>query len=221
MICKNCRTELDEGLKFDEDHPLLKETYRWGFEKRSHRENDNWDHLFYFAFAMNMPSSNPEYEHIIESVIDPEHFARVLAIRHAVGDWDSYGYNRGKNNYFYYAPTEGKWYLLPWDIDFTLGSGHGTNQSLFTVNSGQFPEVYQFLNYPKYRAIYLQAFADLVNGPWQTSYRTNDEPTAFDVFLDDAAEALIEDGLGNGRRDEIKSFVRSRREYILTQISNN
>jgi hypothetical protein len=208
---------LDEGLIYNSSHPLLKETYRWGFEKRSHRENDNWDHLFDFALAMNISSSNPMYEEIIESLIDPNHFARVLALRHAVGDWDSYGYSRGKNNYFYYALPEGLWYLLPWDIDFTLGSGDGPTASLFSVG-GQFPEVYQFLHYPTYELIYLKAFAELVNGPWQTSYGTANPPTAFDLFLDDAANALIADGLGDGRRDGIKAFVRDRRAYILTQI---
>jgi len=211
-------SNLDEGLKYDSRHPLLKETYRWGFEKRSHRENDNWDHLLDFAVAMNTHSSSPMYEETIESAIHPEHFALVLAIRHAVGDWDSYGYSRGKNNYFYYALPEGKWYLLPWDIDFTLGSGDGAGTNLFTVNSGQFPEVYRFLNYGKYRLMYLQAFAELVHGPWQTSYGTAEPPTAFDRFLDDAANALIADGLGSGRRDGIKQFVRDRRAYILTQI---
>jgi len=210
---------LDEGLKYDGNHPLLKETYRWGFEKRSHREDDEWQHLLDFAVAMNTPSSDPGYEQAIESVIDPQHFARVLAIRHAVGDWDSYGYTRGKNNYFYYALPEGKWYLLPWDIDFTLGSGHGPTQNLFTVTGGEFPEVAQFLNYPKYRRMYLQAFAELVAGPWKTSYGTADPPTAFDRFLDDSAAALIADGLGDGRRDGIKQFVRDRRNYILTQIA--
>jgi hypothetical protein len=58
----------------------------------------------------------------------------------------------------------------------------------------------------------------LVNGPWQTSYGTSNPPTEFDKFLDDAANALIADGFGSGRRDGIKSFVRSRRNYILTQI---
>jgi len=211
-------TNLDEGLKFDSRHPLLKETYRWGFEKRSHCEDDTWDHLFDLAVALNMPSSSPTYEQAIELVIHPEHFARVLAIRHAVGDWDSYGYRRGKNNYFYYATTEGKWYLLPWDIDFTLGSGDGTSTNLFSMNVGQFPEVNQFLNYPKYRQMYLQALAELVNGPWQTSYGTANPPTAFDQFLDDSTNALMADGLGNGRRDGIKRFVRDRRAYILTQI---
>jgi hypothetical protein len=209
---------LDEGLKSDSSHPRLKETYRWGFEKRSHRENDDWDHLLDFAEAMNTPSSSQDYEDTIESVIDANHFARVLAIRHAVGDWDSYGYNRGKNNYFYYAPKRSKWYLLPWDIDFTLGSGNGPTTNLFSVNSGQFPEVYQFMHYPKYELMYLKAFAELVHGPWETSYGTGNPPTAFDRFLDDSAQALIDDGLGDGRRDGIKAFVRDRRAYILTQI---
>ena len=187
---------IDEGLKYDAAHPLLKETYRWGFEKRSHREDDNWDHLFDFAVAMNTPSSDPGYEQVVESVIDPQHFARVLAIRHACGDWDSYGYTRGKNNYFYYALPESRWYLLPWDIDFTLGSGDGAATDLFRIEAGDFPEVAQFLNYGKYRRMYLQAFAELVDGPWKTSYGTAEPPTAFDRFLDDAAAALIADGLG-------------------------
>ena len=214
-------SNLDEGLKYDSDHPRLKETYRWGFEKRSHRENDNWDHLLDFAATFNTPSSSTMYETNIESVVHPEYLARVLAVRHAVGDWDSYGYRRGKNNAFYYALPEGKWYLLPWDIDFAFGSGDGPNTDLFYMNAGQFPEVNQFINYPKYQRMYLQAFAELVNGPWQTSYDTSNPPTEFDKFLDDAANALIADGQGSGRRDGIKRFVRDRRSYILMQIPSS
>ena len=208
-------SNLDEGLKQDSSHPLLKETYRWGFEKRSHRENDNWQHLLDFAAAMNTSSSSPRYTQTIESVIEPNHFCRVLAIRHAVGDWDSYGYTRGKNNFFYYALPERKWYLLPWDIDFTLGSGDGPSTDLFRVTTGEFPEVYQFLEHPKYRNLYLRACRDLADGPWQTSYGTGEPPTPFDVFLDDAADALQAEGLGGGRRNSIKQFVRNRRSYIL------
>ncbi len=211
---------LDEGLKQDSRHPLLKETYRWGFEKRSHRENDKWDHLLNFAAAMNTPSASPTYEQTIESVIHPGHFAAVLAIRHAVGDWDSYGYRRGKNNYFYYAAQEGKWYLLPWDIDFTLGSGDGPSTSMPPTNSGLFPEVYQFLNYPKYRQMYMDALRELVEGPWQTSYGTDDPPTEFDRFLDDAADALDAEGFDGRRRNAIKQFVRSRRNFILSILPN-
>jgi CotH protein/lamin tail-like protein len=211
---------LDEGLKYDASHPLIPETYRWGFEKRSHREDDYWDHLFNFAVAMNTSSSNPTaYEAAIESVVDPYHFAGVLALRHACGDWDSYGYNRGKNNYFYYASEEDKWYLLPWDIDFTLGSGHGPTTNIFSVNSGQFPEVYRFMQYSKYRTMYLQFLGRMVYGPWQTSYGTANPPTPFDEFLDNAADVLRADGYNDdSRRDGIKSYVRSRRTYLLPLV---
>lgn len=211
-------SNLDEGLRYSSRHPLLKETYRWGFEKRSHRENDRWNHLFDFAVAMNTPSASSTYEQAIESVIHPNHFAAVLAIRHAVGDWDSYGYRRGKNNCFYYAAQEGKWYLLPWDIDFTLGSGDGPSTSLPPTNSSIFPEVHQFLNHPTYKQVYWDALRTLVEGPWQTSYGTNDPPTAFDRFLDDAADALGAEGFDNSRRNAIKQFVRSRRSYVLSQL---
>ena len=206
----------DEGLN---SGPLIKETYRWNMEKRSHREDDDWDHLFDFASAMHTSSGNGSvYEAAIESVVHPYHFAAVLAIRHAVGDWDSYGYNRGKNNYFYYALPEGKWYLLPWDIDFTLGSGNGTSTNLFQVG-GQFSEVSRFLNYPKYRNTYLLALGALVYGPWQTSYGTANPPTEFDIFLDDAADALAADGGDASRRGSIKSYVRDRRAYILNNYT--
>jgi hypothetical protein len=209
-------TNIDEGLLSDSRHPLIPETYRWHFEKRSHQEDDNWQHLYELAVALNTPATNPHYEKTIEARLDPNHFAKVLAIRHAVGDWDSYGYTRGKNNGLYYALPEGKWYLLPWDIDFAFGAGDGTGTSLFRV-TGEFPEVIQFLDYPKYKQIYFDAFAALVNGPWQTSYGTNDPPTAFDRYIDENAAVLIADGQGDGRRDQIKQFVRYRRDYILSQ----
>ena len=143
----------------------------------------------------------------------------MLALRHAVGDWDSYGYTRGKNNVFYYALPEGKWYLLPWDIDFTLGSGRGASSSLFEVTN-EFPEIIQFLNYPKYKQMYYDALKELVDGPWKTSYGTGDPPTDFDKFLDEGADLLTAEGLGDGRRNQIKQFVRDRRTFILSQLAN-
>jgi hypothetical protein len=209
--------QADEGLLYNSAHPLIPETYRWHFEKRSHPEDDYWQPLYDLAVALNRSSTVAGYAGGVEAQIDPAHFAKVLAIRHAVGDWDSYGYNRGKNYGFYYALPEGKWYLLPWDIDFALGSGNGAGTSLFSV-SGKFPEVIAFLNYGKYRQMYLDAFKELADGPWRTSYGTNNPPTPFDRFIDEASAALIADGFGDGRRDGIKQFVRDRRTYILSQL---
>jgi hypothetical protein len=66
--------------------------------------------------------------------------------------------------------------------------------------------------------MYLLAFSELISGPWRTSYGTSNPPTAFDRFLDDAADVLLSEGLGDGRRDGIKQFVRDRRNYISNQV---
>jgi hypothetical protein len=66
--------------------------------------------------------------------------------------------------------------------------------------------------------MYHDAFGELVNGPWQTSFGTNDPPTAFDRYIDENAAILIAEGLGDGRRDAIKQFVRNRRNYILSVV---
>ena len=87
---------IDEGLRADARHPPIPETYRWHFEKRSHTEEDNWQPLVDFAVAMNAVSTNPGYEQSVESKLDPRLFAKVLAVRHAVGDWDSYGYTAAR-----------------------------------------------------------------------------------------------------------------------------
>jgi len=207
----------DEGLIYNTSHPLIPETYRWHFEKRSHPEDDNWQYLYTLAKALNASPTGTKYQQDLEAIIDPHHFAKVLAIRHAVGDWDSYGYRRGKNNAFYYAMPEGKWYLLPWDIDFAFGSGDNASTSLFSV-AGHFPEVNQFINHPTYRQMYHKALQDLVAGPWQTSYGTNDPPTPFDRYVDENAAVLMAEGQGNGRRDQIKGFVRDRRAAIISQV---
>jgi hypothetical protein len=208
----------EEGLLYDTRHPLIPETYRWHIEKRSHPEDDNWQQVFDLAVALNAKSNSSGYEQGIESQFDPDQVAAALAIRHAIGDWDSYGYRRGKNFTFYYALPEGKWYLLPWDMDFCLGAGDGAYTSLFSMDTHQFPEVNQFLNYPKYRQMYLDAFKRLAEGPWRTSYGTTKAPTAFDRFLDEASAALMAEGFGDGRRDGIKQFVRDRRTYIISQV---
>lgn len=212
---------LDEGLIHDATHPLLKETYRWSFEKRSHREDDEWTPLLNLAEMMNTPPDSSQYEANIESVIDPASFIMALAVRRAIGDWDSYGFLRGKNYCLYYAPRADKWSLIPWDIDYGFGSGAGATTVIYGV-APWFPEILALLDHPKYKRIYEQSLAELVAGPLQTSHGTADPPTEFDRFLDDAANARIADGLGDtafiDRWNEIKTFVAQRRAYILEQL---
>ena len=107
-----------------------KARYRWCWEKKSyHGLNDDYTSLFGLDTAMNAPAAN--YVNAVESMWDVEEFVLVLAHGHVVGDWDRYGYSRGKNS-FIYRPFGQKFNLLMWDLDFALGcaSGHGPTQDL-------------------------------------------------------------------------------------------
>ena len=65
----------------------------------------------------------------VEKTINVDDWITVFALRHSLGDWDGYGYARGKNQ-FTYKPTDGQWRMLLWDLDFSLGchGGHGPTE---------------------------------------------------------------------------------------------
>ena len=68
----------------------------------------------------------------LTSIANIDQWMRIFAVQRTVGNWDSYGYNRGKNDYTY-KPKNGRFEQMTWDIDFTMGvGGDGTTEGLFT-----------------------------------------------------------------------------------------
>lgn len=152
-----------------------KARYRWGWEKKFNRSlNDDYSSLFAAADALNAPDS--VYVQQVEDVFEVEQWLGAIAFRHVTGDWDGYGYNRGKNQ-FQYRPRDGKWRMLQWDLDFALGctGGHGPGQDLFSVSlegdSGQnhMPEISRMFNHPHFRRAYLRTLLRIANGPLQVN----------------------------------------------------
>ncbi|HXG49337.1 MAG TPA: lamin tail domain-containing protein [Methylomirabilota bacterium] len=137
--------------------------YRWSWEKKFNGTlNDDYSRLFDLVDAIN--SSTNIVNEALEAVIESEPFFTALMLRHAVGDWDGYGYDRGKNQ-FIYAPARGKIWMLLWDLDFALGcnSGHPPTQNMFQVNDPVMGRIY---NLPHFRRICLRAMRRMVDGPF-------------------------------------------------------
>src|SRR6185503_10768543 len=117
--------------------------YRFMFRKRSVSPADSasdYTNLFTLIDIVsptNNPSVNPLPDFNVKQslqVADMEQWMRIFCVQHTVGNWDSYGYRRGKNAYTY-RPNFGKFGQMTWDIDFTMGvGGDGTGQSLVDVN---------------------------------------------------------------------------------------
>src|SRR5256885_11157361 len=53
------------------------------------------------------------YESSVEQAIDPDEWCKMLAVEKIIGNWDSFGYNRGKNMFVYRPPIDGRWKLVP------------------------------------------------------------------------------------------------------------
>lgn len=182
--------------------------YRWIFRPRAVTESANdFTNLFALVDAMNAAQPEP-YQSRVQSLVDIDNFMRILATERIVGNWDSWGYARGKNMYIY-KPRQGRWVMLPWDIDFVFATGgNSTNDALFGSNE---PVLDRFRAWPAFQRAYWRAFADAVNGPLL--------PANLHPVLDAKYNALVGQGVNPASPQSIKDYVAARRTYILNQLA--
>ena len=145
--------------------------YRWNFWMRQYPDSaNNFTNIFAMIDAFNA-TNVPAYYSNLAALVDTEEFLRMFAIRHATGDMDSVG-NQNEWNMYCYQPTRGKWTLLAWDWNITLGSGGASQPAdgsmLFNWNQQVQPGVPNgnrpmgfFQGYPACRRAYLRAFQEI------------------------------------------------------------
>ncbi len=187
---------------------LKQARYRWAWRKRAIQgsANDYSNLLQLVETVANTSASNAPR---IEAVVDIENWMRAFALQHIVGNWDAYGYGRGKNSYAY-LPTGGRWKIIPWDIDFVLGlSSDGPTTDVF---SSVDPTISRLWNIPSIRRAYWRAFQDAVTGPLAPG---NVEPV-----LDDRYAALVANGFNVENPGPIKEFIRQRRSYLSNRAAS-
>ena len=180
--------------------------YRWHWKKRAVNSSANdYQSVFNLVNAANTPDYTA-FVRNFDSLVDVNQWMRVFAVEHIMVNWDSYGFNRGKNMYTY-KPVNGKWMMLPWDIDFLLSD---PNQDIWATSD---PLVARVYNTPPFRRLYLQAIQDVVTGPMT--------PNKVSVILDNTYAGLIANGIGVSGTADAKSRLEQRRQYLLTVLTNN
>lgn len=205
----NVDASLQDFLTSGESKKLAR--YRWTWRKRSLQNDESahdYSQLFALVDAVNEPIA-AAYTDRVNQLVDVEQWMTAIALRHAVGDWDAYGYLRGKNMYAY-KPEQGRWRLLHWDIAFGIGQGDGPTTDLFSTIE---PVVRRMFQHPPFRKLYLQAFQRIVDGPFN--------PANLDPVIDARHAALIGAGLPIANPNAIRSFIRSRRNFISQTLSSN
>jgi len=182
--------------------------YRWNWRPRATSESANaFTNLFQLVDALNSPQPEP-FRSRVARLLNVEEFMRVLAMDRIVGNWDSYGYARGKNM-FAYKPTQSPWVLLPWDVDFVFSSGgNPVTDPLFGGNE---PLMNALRAFPEFQRAYWRAFSDAVNGPLQ--------PAALTARLDPRYNAFVAAGVGSDSPQSLKDYAAQRRDYIVSQLA--
>lgn len=181
--------------------------YRWNWRPRGYGESGSaFTNLFALVDAVNASQPEPFRTQVL-GLMDVEEFMRVLALERIVGNWDSYGYARGKNM-FAYKPRSGRWQLLPWDIDFVMSSGgNGTSDPLFGSNE---PVLDSLQSFPEFQRAYWRAFQAAVNGPLVAATLAG--------HLDPIDLALNVNGIGTSLQP-LKDYASQRRSFILSQLA--
>ncbi len=183
--------------------------YRWGFRPRSVEESaHDFDALFRLVDAAVPPTQLIEFQRDLEREIDMDEWAGVFAVEHAVGNWDSFGYSRGKNMYAY-RPQRGPWRLYMWDIDFVMSAGgDGPGNWPFATIDTTISKLYQ---HGPFQRAYWRAVKKLVNGP-MTSER-------FDARSEAVRLGLLENGVNSALLNSARTYVRGQRESLLAQMA--
>ena len=182
--------------------------YRWDWRKRAVQDSaSNYTNLFNLVNAVNLADST--YTAQVENLVDLEQWMRNFALQHMVGNWDAYGYSRGKNMYAY-KPINGKWALMAWDIDFVLGlSSDGPSSDVFGAND---PTVTRMYSHPPFQRAYWRAFQDAVNGPLRNE--------RIDPIMDARCQGLRANGITVTDPAAIKTWIASRRNYLLSRLNS-
>lgn len=196
-----------------------KEKYRWNFEVRTNEKEDDYSGLLDFISLMDPArTNNTTFDEQALGVLDVSEWLKVLCVRFLVDDWDTYGYSRGKNAYFYKpfhrgdgTPEDplryGKWALIPWDSDLTFSNANAP------IVSGQFADIQRMINRPQFQRLYYGYYLWLINGPFSREQ--------MDPVLDRNYAALAgESGMPSGP-DGMKNFITSRILVIRSLIPSS
>ncbi len=189
-----------------------KENYRWFFAVRNRKGEDDFSPLMDFCRVMDSRMTNSTtFDRTIFGVANVEEICRVFAVELNIDHWDTWGGNRGKNCYFFQAPVDGRWYLIPWDVELTYSNVTRGEFNMPSTPSGtignHFSEVARFLNRPRIKRMYYGVLKEMLDDVYYTG---GDSP------LSTFSSQLSGSGVNAGN---VLNFVNQRRNYLLNRVN--
>jgi hypothetical protein len=184
--------------------------FRWNWRPRAIKGTAN-DFTNLYALVDAMDSARPEpYETLVDQTLDVREWMQAMAFERFAGNYDSYGFNRGKNMYTY-CPERAPWKLLVWDVDFVFG-GPGSVATNDQVMSSHDPIIFKFKTHPAFNRVWwssLQGICDTVA-----------DPSVCHPRIDRIYDALVANSIpGIEATSAIKTWIANRVVYLRSQLA--
>ena len=188
------------------------ERFRWNWLPRGvNGSANNYTNVFKLVDVATA-TGDVDYVAKLQGLVDTDNWLKTFAIHHALGNWDSVGYNNQQNTYAY-KPPHGPWRLVMWDSNIVFGNSgsHGPSGLPLTSTSDSVIANW-YSSTPVLARRYRQALLDLINGPFSLDQLS--------PVLDAKYQAFQEHGVNASSPSVIKSYLTTARRDILKQITN-
>ena len=187
--------------------------YRWNWLKRGYDTFHANDYTNFFSLVedLNIADTNA-YLRAIQSSINLNDTLPVFAVNQFIGNFDSYGFSRGKNMFLY--DSAAGWQFIAWDLDYNFGMSRPLtdpiNPTLSTYITDD-PTMRRFLATPSVARIFWRAVAKTVAAAQDAELR---------AFTRAKYDALQADNANlTGTFDGFMSLVDIRAANVLAQIA--
>lgn len=156
------------------------ENHRFYFNPKIKRETDSFDELIDLLKVMDSRfTPDEDYDEKIQEILNVESVLRVYLTRILQDDWDSIGIGNGQNAYLYFAPVEGRFYYIPWDMDHTFA-----NAFSFVLPPRSGTGFRRLVTRPVFRRMYGRIIQDFLADHWSPEYLRNWIPRVEETILD-------------------------------------
>jgi len=179
-----------------------KEAYRPYYLKRTNVEEDDFSDIMELCYVFDRdttPDDEVFYQRLQE-LVDIEEWARFFAVHTVISTQEGGIYrDKGDDYYLYRRPSDGKWVLIPWDVD---DSFLNPTERLFRPTV---PSIVRFLHHPAVTPYYYAALKELTGG----------------AFSEETIGRKIDELIGiisENRAEELHAFAQQRRTFIDERV---
>lgn len=146
-----------------------KETIRWGFQKRSARDRDDYSRIIDLNDVFELDGE--AFANALEQIADVDQWMRVFAMMSLNGTDDVFS-RLWEHNFRFYVRPDGKVVVMQWDLDrtFRLSTSDASTILPSTNRDGDPSSIAKLFTIPRFERLFHGHVDDLINTTFNSAY---------------------------------------------------